>query len=57
VNIIGVEPKTGTSGQIMLETVIVAASMLALVAIMGLMIYIFKEHGSRVLDLLASDYP
>lgn len=57
VNIICVHPKIGKSGQIMLETVIVAASMLALVAIMGLLIYVFKEHGSRVLDLLASDYP
>jgi hypothetical protein len=57
VNMIGGAHKTGQSGQIMLETVIVAASMLALVAIMGLLIYVFKEHGRRVLDLLASDYP
>ena len=41
----------------MVEVVVITASMLALVAIMGLLIYTFKEYGGRVLDLLASDYP
>ena len=50
-------PKQGKDGQVMLETVVVTASMLAMVAIMALLIYVFKEHGSRVLDLVASDYP
>jgi len=50
-------PTSGKAGQVMLETVIIAATMLSLVAIMGLLIYVFKEHGSRVLDLVASDYP
>lgn len=56
-NIFAAPTDPSKSGQVLVETVIVAASMLALVAIISLLIYAFKEHGGRVLDLLASDYP
>ena len=47
----------GSSGQAMLEYVIVAGMLLATVGIMAVFLYSFKEQGGRVLDLAASEYP
>ena len=41
----------------MIEFVIVAAILVVMVSIMALLLYTFKEHGGRVLDLIASEYP
>lgn len=45
------------SGQVMLEYVMVVGMLLALVSVMALLLYTFKENGGRVLDLIASDAP
>jgi len=45
------------SGQVMLEYVVTAGMLVSVVAIMALLLYVFKENGSRVLELMASDYP
>lgn len=41
----------------MLEYVMVVGMLLALVSVMALLLYTFKENGGRVLDLIASDAP
>jgi len=45
------------SGQVLVEWAIVAAILVASVAILAVFLYTFKESGSRVLDLVASEYP
>ena len=45
------------SGQALVEYAVVAGMMLATMAVMALLLYVFKEHGGRVLDLVASEYP
>lgn len=47
----------GRSGQTMVEYIIVAAMLTVMVSIFAVLLYAFKEHGGRVLDLVASDYP
>ena len=47
----------GASGQVMVEYVVVAGMLVALVVMLSLLLVVFKEHGVRVLDLIASDYP
>jgi uncharacterized protein (UPF0333 family) len=51
------KPTERKSGQIMLEYTVVAAMMLAIIGILTLFMYVFKEHGARVMDLVASEYP
>lgn len=45
------------SGQAMTEFVVVAGIMMAVVAIMVLFLGTFREYGTRVLDLVGSEYP
>lgn len=44
-------------GQAMVEYVITAGILLMLVVMLALLLYAFREYGSRVLDLVASEYP
>jgi hypothetical protein len=44
-------------GQAALEFLLVTAAMLAMVAILAVLLYAFREHGGRALDLVASEYP
>lgn len=41
----------------MLEYTMVLAMTLGLIVTLGFFIYVFKEHGGRVLDLVSSTYP
>ena len=41
----------------MIEYTVVAGILLATLTVMALFLYVFKEHGDRVLKLAASDYP
>ncbi len=45
------------SGQAMIEYVVLAVMVITTVSIMAILLYTFKEHGGRVLDLAASEYP
>ncbi len=45
------------SGQVMAEYVIVAGILATVVVLLALMLYVFKEYGGRILDLLAADFP
>jgi hypothetical protein len=44
-------------GQAMIEYIIVAGLLLSVVAILAVLLYTFKQHSGRVLDLAASEYP
>ena len=46
-----------SSGQTIVEYVIIAGMMIATVAILAVFLYVFREHSGRVLNLLASEYP
>ncbi len=41
----------------MLEYLITAGILMASVAILAVLLYIFREQAGRVLDLVSSDYP
>lgn len=45
------------AGQAMTEYLIVAATLVLAVAILAVFLYTLKEHGGRVFDLVASEYP
>jgi Flp pilus assembly protein TadG len=45
------------SGQAMVEFVVVAGMLLATVAIMMVFLGTFREYGTRVLNLVGSEYP
>ena len=45
------------SGQAMIEYLISAAVLLAAVAILAIFLYVFKQNGGRILDLIAYEYP
>ncbi|MBU0679436.1 MAG: hypothetical protein KJ626_15150 [Verrucomicrobia bacterium] len=47
----------GRSGQVMLEYAIVAGIFVAVVTILALLLFTFKEYGGRILDLLAAEFP
>lgn len=52
--------KTGEesrNGQTMIEFTVIAAMLIVSVAIFAVLLYVFKEQGRRVLDLVALDYP
>ena len=51
------KPTVRKSGQIMLEYIVVVGVMLVMIGILTLFLYVFKEHGARVMDLVASEYP
>lgn len=45
------------AGQAVLEHVVTAGILLVVVVMLALFLYVFKEYGGRILDLVASDYP
>jgi hypothetical protein len=45
------------SGQAILEHVVVAGVMLVVLIMLALFLYVFKEYGGRIFDLVGSDYP
>ena len=45
------------AGQAMTEYLIVAATLVLAVSILAVFLYTIKEHGGRVFDLVASEYP
>ena len=47
----------GRQGQAMVEYLIVAATLILAVAVLAVFLFSFRENSSRVLDLVASDYP
>ncbi|MBU4428625.1 MAG: hypothetical protein KKG09_07825 [Verrucomicrobia bacterium] len=44
-------------GQAMVEYLVVTGILLASLAILTLFLNTFQEYGSRILDMVASDYP
>ena len=44
-------------GQSMLEYIMVVAMTLGVLVTLGFFIYVFKEYGDRILDIVSSDYP
>ena len=47
----------GRRGQAMIEYVIVAGALLFTVVACGLLLYAVRQQSSRVVELVASDYP
>lgn len=45
------------AGQATVEYAIAAGVLTAMVAILAIFLYTFREYGGRVLDLVSSDYP
>ena len=45
------------SGQAMVEFLVVAGMVLASLAILTIFLATFREYGTRVLDLVGSEYP
>ena len=45
------------SGQAMVEYVVVAGMLVLFCTIMAVILFVFREHSNRILDLLSSDYP
>jgi hypothetical protein len=53
----GQNGRKGRAGQAMLEFAIVAGMVTLTLVVFGLYLYTFREQGTRVLDLIAADYP
>ena len=51
------QPQRRKSGQAMLEYGIVFAMTIGVLIMLTLFLTIFKEHGNRILDLVASEFP
>lgn len=51
------EVQISKSGQTMLEYTLVLALTLGVLISLGFFVYVFKEHGGRILDLVSSTYP
>jgi hypothetical protein len=50
-------PRNRKVGQVMLEYVVVVAMTLGILVTLGFFIYVFKEYGGRILDIVSSDFP
>ena len=44
-------------GQAMAEAVIVAGVITSMVAMMALLLFVFKIYGVRIIDLVSSEFP
>lgn len=44
-------------GQAVAEYAVAVGMLVAAVAIMALLLYVLKEHGGRILELVGSEYP
>ena len=49
--------RPGRWGQAMVEYMVATGLLLGTLAMLALLLYVFKEYGGRVLDLVAYDYP
>ena len=49
--------KKSARGQAATEYVVTFGVLLSCVAITALLLYVFKEYGGRILDLVSSEYP
>ena len=49
--------RPGRSGQAMVEYMVATGLLLGTLAMLALLLYVFKEYGGRVLDLVDYDYP
>lgn len=49
--------RPSTRGQAMVEYLVITGILLASLAILTLFLETFKEYGTRILDMVASDYP
>ena len=49
--------QTSRRGQALLEYTITAGILLIVTVILALLLYLFKEYGGRILDLIAAEYP
>ncbi len=47
----------GCRGQAMIEYLIVAVMLMAVIAVFALLLYALRQQSSRVLELVASEYP
>jgi hypothetical protein len=47
----------GCRGQAMIEYLIVAVMFIAVIAVFALLLYALRQQSSRVLELVASEYP
>lgn len=45
------------NGQVMVEYIVVTGLLLASFAILSLFLQTFQEYGSRILEMVSSDYP
>jgi hypothetical protein len=45
------------AGQTMIEYVVIAAMLILMFTLMAVLLYAFRQHSWRVLDLAASEYP
>jgi len=45
------------AGQAMIEYIFTAAILMAMIGVLSVFLYSYKEHTSRVMDLAASEYP
>lgn len=50
-------PRRREAGQAMVEYVVVTGLLLAALAIFALFLQTFTGYGSRILDMVAADYP
>jgi len=48
---------SGRAGQAMVEFAVIAGMMLAMLAVLTLFLGTFREYGTRVLNLVGSEYP
>lgn len=49
--------RSGKTGQAMVEFVIIAGMLIAVVTILTVFWDVFQEYGARILDLVGSEYP
>ena len=49
--------RPGRAGQVMVEYVVVFGLLIGTLLMLAMFLYVFKEYGGRVLDLIAYDYP
>jgi uncharacterized protein (UPF0333 family) len=49
--------QTSKRGQTILEYTLVLSMTLGILVTLGFFIYVFKQHGGRILDLVSSRYP
>lgn len=49
--------RAGRTGQTMVEFVVVAGMLVAAMAILMVFLGTFREYGTRILDLVGSEYP